>query len=159
MFGRLLIKNRHGCQPRNVRMITSQDSRIGPQSLVEYGASNMDPSAAYQQTAVTTQSKGRIIVMLYEGAIKFMKLAIKEIQAGNLEAKGKYISKARDIISELNNVLDVDAGGEIAFNLRRLYTFMDTRLSQANIKQDTEMIQDVITLMEELNQSWKAITS
>lgn len=114
---------------------------------------------AYQDTSITTQSKGRLVVMLYDGAIKFMKMAIKEIEADNPEAKGKYIERAQNIINELNSVLDMEAGGEIAMNLRRLYLFMNRRLNQANIKQDPQMIRDVITLMEELNQSWKAITS
>ncbi len=113
--------------------------------------------AAYQEVAVTTQSKGRLIVLLYDGAIKFMKLAIKELEAGNHEAKGRYIGKAQDVINELNAVLDTDAGGEIASNLRGLYLFMNNHLSEANIKRDPQMIREVITLMEQLNQSWKAI--
>jgi flagellar protein FliS len=117
----------------------------------------MNGIAAYQDSTVTTQSKGRLIVMLYDGAIKFMRLAIKELEANNYEAKGHYINKAQDIINELNVVLDMDAGGEIATNLRKLYCFMSNRLSEANIKRDPQMIRDVIKLMEELNQSWKAI--
>ena len=112
----------------------------------------------YQDNAVTTQSKGRLIVMLYDGAIKFLRLAIREIENNNYEAKGRYINKAIDIINELNAVLDMDAGGEVAGNLRKLYIFMTNRLSQANIKCDPQLIRDVIKLMEELNQSWKAIT-
>jgi flagellar protein FliS len=112
----------------------------------------------YKEHTVGTQSKGRLIVMLYDGAIKFMKLAIKELEAGNYAEKGRYISKAQDIINELNAVLDMDAGGEVAANLRRLYLFMAKRLNEANIKKDPNMIRDVIKMMEELNQSWKAIT-
>ena len=112
---------------------------------------------AYQDTAVTTQSKGRLIVMLYEGAVKFLKLAINEAEAKSYEAKGKYIGKAQDIITELNAVLDMEAGGEIAGNLRKLYFFMNDRLSKANVKNDPEMIREVISLLEELNQGWKAI--
>jgi len=118
----------------------------------------MNRITAYQDNAVTTQSKGRLIVMLYDGAIKFLRLAIREIENKNYEAKGRYINKAIDIINELNAVLDMDAGGEIAGNLRKLYIFMTNRLSQANIKCDPQLIRDVIKLMEELNQSWKAIT-
>ena len=113
---------------------------------------------AYQQTAIATQSKGRLIVLLYDGALKFMKLAIKELEAGNQAAKGQYITRAQDSISELCAVLDMEGGGEIARNLRRLYLYMNRRLSQANAKRDPQMIREVITLMEELNQSWKAIT-
>ncbi len=118
----------------------------------------MNGIGAYQENAVTTQSRGRLIVLLYEGAIKFLKLAINELQAGNNQGKGKYIIKAQDIINELNAVLDMEAGGEIASNLRKLYIFMNQRLSEANIKRDPQMIREVISLMEELNQSWKAIS-
>ncbi len=118
----------------------------------------MSGITAYQDNAVTTQSKGRLIVMLYDGAIRFSRLAIKEIENNNYEAKGRYINKAIDILNELNVVLDMDAGGEIAGNLRKLYIFMINRLSQGNIESDPQLIRDVIKLMEELNSSWKAIT-
>ncbi len=118
----------------------------------------MNGITAYQDNTVTTQSKGRLIVMLYDGAIKFMKLAVRELETNNYEEKGHYINKAQDIINELNAVLDTDAGGEIAANLRKLYCFMSNRLSQANVKSDPQMIRDVIKLMEELNQGWKAVT-
>jgi flagellar protein FliS len=112
----------------------------------------------YKEHAVATQSKGRLIVMLYDGAIKFMNLAIKELEAGNYAEKGRYIVKAQDIINELNAVLDMDAGGEIAANLRGLYLYMLKRLSEANVQKDPRLIREVITLMEELNQGWKAVT-
>lgn len=118
----------------------------------------MNGISAYQENAVSTQSKGRLIVMLYDGAIKFMRLAIVEMEKKNYEAKGRYLNKALDIINELNVILDMDAGGEIAGNLRKLYIFMINRLSQANIKCDPQMVRDVIKLMEELNRGWKAIT-
>jgi len=112
----------------------------------------------YRQTAVTTQNKGRLIVMLYDGAIKFLKHAIVDLEKKDYEAKGRNIAKAQDIIVELNTVLDMDAGGEVAQNLRGLYNFMNRHLSEANIKCDTRMIQEVVSLLEELNQSWRAIT-
>jgi flagellar protein FliS len=118
----------------------------------------MDGIATYQDSTVSTQSKGRLIVLLYDGAIKFMRMAIMEMEKKNYEAKGRYINKALDIINELNVVLDMDTGGEIAGNLRKLYIFMSNRLSEANVKCDPQMVRDVIKLMEELNKSWKAIT-
>ena len=119
----------------------------------------MNGVSAYQETSITTESKGRLIVMLYDGAIKFMRLAIQEIEAQDFEAKGRYIGKAQDIINELNTVLDIEAGGELAANLRKLYVFMSGHLSQANQKRDPQMIREVISLMEELNSGWRAITS
>jgi flagellar protein FliS len=118
----------------------------------------MNGIAAYKEAAVGTQSKGRLIVMLYDGAIKFLKLAIRELEAQNYAAKGQYINRAQDIINELNAVLDMEAGGEIAENLRKLYVFMGRRLGQANTQRDPQMIQEVIALLEELNLSWKTIT-
>ncbi len=111
----------------------------------------------YQDAAVTTQSSGRIVVMLYDGAIKFLKLAIQEMEANNPEGKGLYITKALDVIHELNTVLDIKAGGEIAQNLRSMYLFMIRHLSNANLKQDADMIREVIGLLEELNEGWRAI--
>lgn len=117
----------------------------------------MNELAAYKDNAISTQSKGRLVVLLYEGAIKFLKLAIRELEAGDFEAKGNYINRARDIINELNAVLDMEAGGEIAANLRKLYVFMNNRLSDANTKRDPGMIREVMNLMEQLMQSWQAI--
>jgi len=96
--------------------------------------------------------------MLYDGAIKFMRLAIKELEAKDYEAKGRYIDRAQDIINELNAVLDMESGGEIAANMRKLYVFMSKRLSEANVQRDPQMIREVISLMEELNKGWKAIS-
>jgi flagellar protein FliS len=79
-------------------------------------------------------------------------------EAGDFASKGEHITKAQDIINELNAVLDMDAGGEVAANLRRLYCYMIKRLSEANINKDPRLIREVIKLIEELNQSWKAIT-
>ena len=118
----------------------------------------MNGVSAYQDASVTTQSRGRLIVMLYDGAIKFLRLAIKELEAKNYEAKGRCINKALDIINELNAVLDMESGGEVAVNLRKLYMFMSRHLTDANTKSDPQMISEVITLLEELNKGWKAIT-
>jgi flagellar protein FliS len=86
---------------------------------------------AYKENRVMTQTPGRLVVMLYEGAVKFLRQAIVELEAGKFIEKGKSISRAVDIIQELNVTLNMEAGGEIAQNLRRLYAFMTERLDQA----------------------------
>ncbi|MFA5060851.1 MAG: flagellar export chaperone FliS [Candidatus Pacearchaeota archaeon] len=106
---------------------------------------------------MTTQSKGRLIVILYEGTIKFLKLAIRALEGKNREDEKKYIDKAQEIIDELNSLVDIGTGGEIAENLRKLYLFMGRRLREASTKHDPQMIREVITLLEELNVSWKAV--
>ena len=119
----------------------------------------MNGLEAYKEASITTQNKGRLIVMLYDGAIKFLKQAIRDIEAKDYAAKGRSIQKAQDIILELNTVLDLEVGGEVASNLRSLYNFMSTHLTQANIKCDAQMVREVILILDELNQGWRAITS
>jgi flagellar protein FliS len=122
-------------------------------------AATMDGISAYNENAVTMQSRGRLIVMLYEGAIRFLKQALQELQAGRFHEKGQLINKAVDIIDELSFSLDAEAGGEVAANLRRLYVFMVRHLNEANVRKDPQRIREVIALLEDLNQGWKAITT
>jgi flagellar protein FliS len=119
----------------------------------------MNVANLYQNTTVVTQNRGRLIVLLYEGAIKFLRQAVVNIQANDFQAKGRNVRKAQDIILELNTVLDMENGGEVATNLRSLYNFMNRHLTQANVKCDSGMIQEVIRILETLNQSWKTITA
>lgn len=112
----------------------------------------------YQETAVSTQSRGRLVVMLYDGAIRFLRQAIADIERCDYAAKGANISKAQAILHELNTVLDMEQGGQIAQNLRSLYNFANRHLSEANFRKDPQMIREVIGILEELNQSWRAIT-
>jgi flagellar protein FliS len=119
----------------------------------------MNGITAYKQNAITTQSRGRLVVLLYEGAIKFLRQAVKALQAGDMATKGQYISKALAVIGELDCALDMDQGGEIAQHLRSLYQFMYKHLGAANMKHDPQMLEEIISLLEELNEGWKAITA
>jgi len=119
----------------------------------------MNAVDTYREHAVTTQTRGRLIVLLYDGAIKFLRQVLQELAAGNHAEKGLYIGKAQAILMELNTSLDMAAGGEIATNLRNLYHFMDRHLAEANLHRDAEKIRHVMTCLEDLNESWKAITA
>jgi len=119
----------------------------------------MEGYAAYKENEVLTQPREKLIVMLYEGAIKFLGRAADALAAGDHEAKATYLNKGQAIIDELNASLDVDAGGEVAENLRKLYQFMATHLTQAVIRKDPQMIRDVIACLEDLNEGWKVIAS
>lgn len=118
----------------------------------------MSGIAAYKENSISTQSRGKIVVMLYDGAIKALRQAISAIDNNDFAAKGKHIMKAQAIISELDASLDMDAGGEIAKNLRSLYNFMWRHLNTASIKKDTQKIREVIKCLEDLNEGWKAIS-
>lgn len=111
----------------------------------------------YQNTQVTTVDKGRLIVLLYDGAIKFLHQACDCNQAGDVSGKSNYVNRALDIINELNQSLNMTDGGEIAKNLRRLYLFMADHLIQGKIRKDTAHIQTVINMLGTLNDAWNQV--
>jgi flagellar protein FliS len=102
---------------------------------------------------------GRIVVLLYEAAIKFLKQAQIDLEAGRFAEKGQRINKAVDVISELRRSLDMEAGGEIALNLDRLYDFMVRHLVCVNPVEQARRIREVIAILQDLNEGWKAINA
>ncbi|MCQ2596419.1 MAG: flagellar export chaperone FliS [Treponema sp.] len=120
---------------------------------------------AYQRTNINTATKGRLVVLLYEGAVKQLTLAVGlfeadgKIQAKNIEQFGKYLQKAEAIISELEVSLDMEKGGEIAKNLMSLYLFFNEELMAANISKDKEKIMSVLNMLKDLTESWRQIAA
>lgn len=108
---------------------------------------------AYQQNSVLTASPGELTLMLYNGCLKFLNQAKKAVQEKNIEAKHTNLSKAQNIISELMVTLNFDY--DIANDMRRLYDYMNRRLIEANIKNDTEIISEVEELVTEFRDTWK----
>ncbi len=111
----------------------------------------------YKQMQIKTASPGKLLLMLYQGAIKFMKLAKNNIKEGKIEASHKNIIKAQNIILELQSTLDKDQGGEIALRLESLYDFIYRELVQANLNKNTKHLDNVIPLVEELFVTYKEI--
>lgn len=108
----------------------------------------------YKNTAVTSASKEKILLMLYEGAIKFVKRAIKACEDKNIAERGLNIGRACDIIMELNNTLDHKVGGDISANLESLYIFITDQLTKANISGDPKHLHDSLKILETLNEGW-----
>lgn len=117
----------------------------------------MDVQDKYRETTFSTQSQGQLVVMLYDGAIRFLKIAREKLEEEDYAGKGIYIGKAQDIISELNNSLDMDSGGELSKNLRALYNFLYRHLNQANMDRDAEKIRDCIDILQELHGAWEQV--
>ncbi len=113
----------------------------------------------YKQVQIKTANKGKLVVMLYQGCIKFLRLAKKTIEEDDIESSNNYIIRSQDIISELMNTLDMERGGEIANNLYQLYDFMNRKLIEANVNKDIEKIEVVEDMMLELLDSWKQIVN
>lgn len=92
--------------------------------------------------------------MLYEGAIKFTKLAIKAMEEKKIADKGYNIGRAYDIVMELNNTLDHKVGGEISKRLESLYIYMMDQYTQANFKNIVEPLNNNLKILENLYQGW-----
>ncbi len=108
----------------------------------------------YKNNQIATASREQILLMLYDGAIRFCKQAKKAIEKDDTAAKGKFLSKAMAIITEFSNSLDHKIGGEIAANLDGLYAYMLKELSLANINNDPNPIDTTCNMLCELRATW-----
>ncbi len=116
-----------------------------------------NPYKAYQKTHVTTASREKVLLMLYEGAIRFVKHAEVAMLEKKIAEKGKYISKATAILSELMATLDFKLGGQLAVDLENLYVFMIDKLIEGNINNDVECLRAVETLLRTLYTAWQDV--
>lgn len=111
------------------------------------------------ESSVVAASPIQLVILLYDGAISACKTAVIHIHANHSEKKGAAISKAIMIIeSGLRLSLDKDVGGDIAENLDAMYRYMSDRLYYANLKKQTEPVQEVIDLLVDLRSAWVAIS-
>lgn len=110
----------------------------------------------YKNTAVKTASKEKILLMLYEAAIKNMKLARKAIEEKRIADKCTYITKTHDIISELSITLDHKQGPEVSEQLESLYSFCLNQLVKANMENSIETLDSVLKVFQTLYEGWVA---
>ena len=111
----------------------------------------------YHHDEIATSSQGKLIVMMYEGALRFVNLAIEGIDNNDVSKKGTYINKTHDIINELSFALDLEKGGEVARKLEALYQFMLHQLTRANIKSDRKALESIINILTPLMDAWNEI--
>lgn len=110
------------------------------------------------ETGVVAASPHKLIVMLYDGAIVSLGMAMRHIRAGQIAAKGQSISKAIAIIeSGLRASLNKEVGGEIAINLDNLYAYMVNRLIEANLGNKEDLLEEVQRLLQDLRDTWNRI--
>ena len=113
----------------------------------------------YKTNDIMTASGSTLVVRLYEGGIRFLRLAIRDIENADYESKSNNINKAIDILFELNASLDMDVAPEIAMNLRSLYLFCVKHVKEANVELDTTKLNQVINILSELLSGWRGIES
>ncbi|MGK7345115.1 MAG: flagellar export chaperone FliS [Candidatus Nitrospinota bacterium M3_3B_026] len=110
---------------------------------------------AYQANQVNTVNKSKLIVLMYDGAIRFIAEAKQRMDTGDAAGQGLYISKAQKIISELAASLDKTRGGDVADSLDRLYTDINRNLTQANIDRDKDLLDTALDTLRNVKQAWE----
>src|SRR5882672_12490524 len=122
---------------------------------------SLNPWQSYRKVAAQTAPPGQLVLMLYDGAIRFLHGAqsgfSKDDPAESNSLINNNILRAQQIIRELNYCLNMDLGGELAVQLRRLYDYFDRRLQESNTKKEPSGIVEVIDRLSELRDAWAAM--
>ncbi|MFS8581265.1 MAG: flagellar export chaperone FliS [Limnochordales bacterium] len=123
-----------------------------------YGAAAYARQAAkqYRSTNVTTASPATLVLMMYDGALRFIRQGVEAIAQRDFEGANSSIGRAQDIVAELGGALDMSQG-EIAENLARLYEYMLHRLVEGNVRKDPAPLQEVAGLLQELREAWEQV--
>jgi len=114
---------------------------------------------AYKKASVNTLDQTKLIIMLYDGAIKNASFAVEHMKSGQIEKVHDCLIKTKNIVTELMATLNMDRGGDIAKNLQSLYSYMFSQLIEANMNKKTEPVVFVIDLLKELRAAWTQINS
>jgi flagellar protein FliS len=108
---------------------------------------------AYRDSAILTATPERLVVMLYDGANRFLIQGAAAMRAGDLSVTNDRLRRAEAIVNELRSTLDMSAG-QVATNLESIYAFCQRLLLEARLKQDADKIDHVARLLRELRDAW-----
>ncbi|HHT27441.1 MAG TPA: flagellar export chaperone FliS [Firmicutes bacterium] len=118
-----------------------------------------DAIAAYKRTDVETATPLQLVQKVYEVAIRSCHQAVAALEVKQWEGAHLAFLKAQEALTELISALDLKNGGDIAYNLLRLYGYMYERLTEANVRKTTEPVQEVVSILEELVAAWYQISN
>ena len=120
-----------------------------------------NPWNSYRNVAMQTAPKGQLVLMLFDGAIRFLEQARLGFQKDDPAEFNQTISNnvlhAQEILHELNVSLNLELGGELAANLRRLYDYLDRRLMESNLKKDPAGITETLERLGVLREAWSTM--
>jgi flagellar protein FliS len=114
-------------------------------------------SSAYKAMSVNTASPAKLVVMLYQGAIRFLKQAQEDIRTKDFAQKSQSVDRAVAIIQHLQGTLDMEKGGKISLDLDRLYTYVASRVFDGSVKLDLRAFEEAIQLLTTLLSGWEEI--
>tara|TARA_R110000868_G_scaffold262401_1_gene520922 strand:- start:83128 stop:83574 length:447 start_codon:yes stop_codon:yes gene_type:complete len=120
---------------------------------------NRNAAQHYKEQQILNATPAERIVLLYNGAIKFLMHARVAVENKDIQERFNNNKRATEIINYLQETLDLEKGGEIGENLYRIYGYMLRRLIDVDMKNDMEAIDDVVGKLKELNASWQKIAS
>lgn len=119
-------------------------------------SSRLSALAAYGAVANTETNPLQQIIMLYDGAIKFIRLAADEIESGDLVAKAEHSNRALDIVSYLQSILDFETGGEVAVTLDIFYITLSVQILNASAKLDHRKMKQAAESLLPVREAWVA---
>jgi flagellar secretion chaperone FliS len=117
------------------------------------------PTAAYKQQSILTATPGQLVVMLYDGCLRFLQQGALSMRDGNIAEAGSRLSRAEAIVEELLSTLDMEKGGVIASRLQGIYVFCVRHLMEARLERDAKKIDKVAELLSELRDSWVQVAA
>lgn len=112
-------------------------------------------NAYYRENQITTVSPGELLLLAYDGAIRFLAEGKRAMAEKRYEEQNTHLTRAQALILELARTLDHTVNPELAGNLDRLYTYMLDRLVQANIDDDEAALTEVTKLLTALREAWE----
>ncbi len=115
------------------------------------------PYSVYHNTNVQTADQKTLILMLYDGLVRFLQKSIVKIEAREVEAAHNYLVRSREIVAELLATLRPEKAGDVGENLKRLYVYAFNRIVEANLRKDPEMVREVIRIVTTLREGWANI--
>jgi len=119
--------------------------------------SNLAPPRAYRESAVLSAQPEQLVVMLYDGARRFLHQAAIAMGEGQVELAHRKLRRTEDILLHLREVLDMEQGGEIATRLQSIYMFCQSYLLKARLDRDPAKIDRVSAMLGELRDAWATI--
>jgi flagellar secretion chaperone FliS len=111
---------------------------------------------AYRDSAILTAPPERLVVMLYDGANRFLLQGAAAMRSGDLTLTNDRLRRAEAIVTELRQTLDMSAG-QVAANLESIYSFCQRLLLEARLKQDPEKVEQTAKLLRDLREAWDQV--
>ena len=118
-----------------------------------------DQYQTYTQNTLVGTSPADLVVALYEGAIESTRQAYRCFESGDIMGRSKAVTKVTQILTELLMSINADKGGELTLNLKRLYTYMQTKMVEGHAKKTGEPFKEVEKLLNNLLEAWQVVAA